>query len=144
MESYSALSVAKFYADKSDWSLSNLQLQKMTYLSQLVWFKSHDEPLIDSSFEAWDYGPVVPSMYHKLKCFGSRPVKNVFRSVKTIDNNDVVKFLNKGFEVLSKKEPWELVGLTHTEGGAWAKHYLSESVVISNDDIKAEVKGNLS
>ena len=33
-----------------------------------------DEPLMDHTFEAWDYGPVVPVLYGQFKRFRNQPI----------------------------------------------------------------------
>jgi uncharacterized phage-associated protein len=49
----------------SDWKLSNLQMQKILYLAHMVYMdKNSGEPLVDEDFQAWDYGPVLPSLYY--------------------------------------------------------------------------------
>ena len=91
----------------------------MYYLGQ------HDgEPLIREEFEAWDYGPVVPELYHHAKGFGSGPVKNVFHWVDPVAPN------TPEFEALSAAavgtkgmRAGELVANTHWKNGAWANVY---------------------
>mgnify|MGYP006283548483 CR=1 FL=1 len=74
----SVLSAAKRLAARSGWTLSNLELQKILYLAHMVHLGRTDgAPLVHGLFEAWDYGPVHPDLYHRVKIFGSSPVKNI-------------------------------------------------------------------
>lgn len=55
--------------DKGD-IVSNLKLQKMMYYLQGFNLAFFDEKLFDDDIEAWQYGPVVPSVYKHFKCSG--------------------------------------------------------------------------
>jgi Protein of unknown function (DUF4065) len=35
-------------------------------------------PLINNHFQAWEYGPVQPELYHKVKFCGDNPIPNIF------------------------------------------------------------------
>jgi uncharacterized phage-associated protein len=51
--------------------IDNLKLQKLLYYSQAVHLVLHDKlALFPEDIEAWDYGPVVPAVYHEYKPFG--------------------------------------------------------------------------
>jgi uncharacterized phage-associated protein len=51
--------------------VDNLKLQKLLYYSQAVHIVLHEKaPLFPEDIEAWDYGPVVPTVYHEYKPFG--------------------------------------------------------------------------
>src|SRR4051794_9267350 len=71
---YSAKSIANFFiglaAAKGE-KLSPMKLQKLLYYA-CGWYAGYTgQPLIDEAIEAWDYGPVIPSIYHEFKRFGS-------------------------------------------------------------------------
>jgi uncharacterized phage-associated protein len=55
--------------DKGD-IISNLKLQKMMYYLQGFNLAFFEEKLFDDNIEAWQYGPVVPSVYHSFREFG--------------------------------------------------------------------------
>jgi uncharacterized phage-associated protein len=51
--------------------VDNLKLQKLLYYSQAVYLVLHEkQPLFSEEIEAWDYGPVVPPVYHEYKPHG--------------------------------------------------------------------------
>jgi uncharacterized phage-associated protein len=51
--------------------VDNLKLQKLLYYSQAVHLVLHEkQPLFNEEIEAWDYGPVVPPVYHEYKPYG--------------------------------------------------------------------------
>lgn len=51
--------------------ISNLKIQKLLYYAQKTSLSVYGKPLFDESLEAWQYGPVVPKIYHHFKVFGS-------------------------------------------------------------------------
>src|SRR3569623_1823287 len=72
-------SVARFICEAGDWNVTNLQLQKIMYLAQMLYMGEHaGERLVDTYFEAWDYGPVSPPLYRKVRGFGAGPIEDVF------------------------------------------------------------------
>jgi uncharacterized phage-associated protein len=51
--------------------VDNLKLQKLLYYSQAVHLVLNGgSPLFPEPIEAWDYGPVVPEVYHAYKRHG--------------------------------------------------------------------------
>jgi len=100
-------------------------------------------PLITEEFEAWDYGPVQPNLYHEIKIYGSAPVKNLFHTAKSIEPESSEKaILDNVYEQLSHRSPAWLVAVTHWEKGAWSKHYRpgSRGVRIPNSEILQEFR----
>ena len=73
---YNALSVAHYIigaCSRLNFGISNLKLQKILYFVQaefLVSTPTHT-PCFSERIEAWDFGPVVPVVYHKYKVYGS-------------------------------------------------------------------------
>lgn len=131
---------AKRMCERSGWSLSNLELQKLIYIAHMFYLGEHNEPLISGHFEAWDYGPVNPGLYHRVKIFGSGPVGNVFNGVEDIEDGPEAQTLDSAVDQLGGARPGKLVAITHWEDGAWAKHYAPglHNIVIPNEDIRNE------
>lgn len=134
--------VSQYICEKSGWRVTNLQLQKILYLSQMVYMGTHGgRRLVDAAFEAWDYGPVSPSLYHRVKAFGSDPISDVFPNARVFaDDDDRKATLESICDDLLMRRPGELVQLSHWEGGAWAKHYIPgrRGIPIPDDDIFRE------
>ena len=139
--SLSSIEAAKLLCELSGWSLTHLKLQKLLYLAHMVYLGRNNEPLINEEyFEAWTYGPVLPSLYKKLNFFGNNPISNIFYNATHLDEKREESILLKEIhDFFGNKEGWELVGLTHHPKGAWAKNYVPyRNITISNDDILKE------
>lgn len=137
----SVLAAAKRMGERSGWSLSNLELQKMLYIAQMFHIGETGQPLVLGNFEAWDYGPVHPTLYHRIKIFGADPVKNIFHSVSDIaDSAPEAVTIDSAVEQLSGSQPGELVAITHSDIGAWASYYVpgERGIVIPNEAILRE------
>jgi uncharacterized phage-associated protein len=73
---YSAEQAAGYIVEKcirDGQLISNLQLQKILYYAQRVFLQAGSR-LFDDDFEAWPFGPVVPSVYYKYCAYGTMPI----------------------------------------------------------------------
>lgn len=121
--SVSSTDAANYLCDKSGWKISNLQLQKILYMADMNYIGQSNSRLIDEDFEAWDYGPVLPSLYHKCKAFGSKAIPNIFWGAKDISGTSEAKMLDLAWEKLKSATPGQLVETTHAPDGAWVRLY---------------------
>ena len=135
-----ANSAARYVCARGDWGVTNLALQKILYLAQMVHLGRTGERLVDGEFEAWDYGPVNPDLYRTVRIFGDKPIQNVFFGAPRIFGTPEEETLREACEHLLGKSPSELVAMTHQQNGAWAKNYVPgvRSIVIPDTDIVAE------
>ena len=121
----SVLSAAKRLGEKSNWSLSNLVMQKILYLTHMFYMGKYGEPLVNGHFEAWNYGPVHPDLYQHVKRRGNAPIKKLdFENIDDISDKIKEEVIDQACEVLSNTKVGKLVGTTHRIGGAWEKNYI--------------------
>lgn len=123
----SALSAARSLCEMRDWTVSNLELQKILYIAHMFHLgKTNGQPLIREGFEAWEYGPVIPEVYRHARGFGSSPVRNVFHWVPPVPpENEEFEMLKEASEATQDMSSGRLVSITHWPKGAWYKCYKS-------------------
>lgn len=135
-------SAARYICEQSGWTVSNLRLQKLMYLAQMIYMgRTNGDRLFSGEFQAWDYGPVEPSLYHKAKAFGAAPVRDVFFDAKTFNEESPrKKVLDDVCDRFLKYSAGDLVEITHADSGAWAKYYIprARSIVIPDEAILGE------
>lgn len=139
--SISSFQAAKTICSISQWTLTNLKLQKLLYLAHMIYMGRYNEPMINNEqFSAWMYGPVLPALYDGVKIFGNRPIRNRFYNTSLIDSESPAhSVLKEIYDVFGQKESWKLVAETHSPKGAWYKNYEPKfNVTIPNDDILEE------
>ena len=64
-----------YLADKDKRVLTPMQILKLVYIAHGWQLGINSRPLVNESVEAWQYGPVIPSLYHQYKKYGSRPIE---------------------------------------------------------------------
>ena len=137
-------SVARYVCEKSDWGVSNLRLQKLLYLTQMIHMGRTDgERLFRGDFGAWNYGPVEPTLYHKVKRFGDGAVDDVFVHARNFKNSDVRReVMDNVCDRFLQLSGGELIGITHWSQGAWAKNYRAgiRNTSIPDEDILNEYR----
>ena len=78
---YKAKSIANAFislANRDGYQVSPMQLQKLLYFANGYYLAENDgQPLINEYFEAWDYGPVVPTVYYEFREYADRPVRRL-------------------------------------------------------------------
>ncbi len=116
-------------ADRRGWRISNLALQKLLYFAHGIHLTRTKRPLVSGYFEAWQFGPVHPSVYRAFKPSGSAPI--LTRAVATdiltgqtrdlqkpteIEIIDLVSDVMRSYGHLS---PGRLVDLSHAKDSPW-------------------------
>ncbi|TBA16310.1 Panacea domain-containing protein [Rhizobium ruizarguesonis] len=142
----STSSAAKHLCDVSGWQLSNLQLQKMLYLADMNFVGKYGQRMINEDFEAWDYGPVLPSLYHACKAFGARAVPNVFWGAGSVVGTPEAAMLQAAWDNLRSMSPGQLVENTHWTRGAWVKRYIpgAKGIKINLGDMADEYRNRIA
>lgn len=64
-----AAHIVHMAADEGD-RIDHLKLQKLCYYAQGYSLVLRRKPIFDDRIEAWEHGPVVPSVYHQYKDHG--------------------------------------------------------------------------
>lgn len=138
---YSAKAIANYFLDhygdmKTSPKTSPLKLQKLVYISHGWSLAIFDEELVDDEYaEAWQYGPVFPSLYYEFKEFGRRPINRnatdlhlsdfeYFEFVKPkveVDDEQNHALLNRIWDVYGGYTPVQLSNMTHKDGTPWRK-----------------------
>ena len=142
----SALDAAMTLAVASGWSLTNLEMQKLLYLSQMTHMgENNGEPIFSEDFQAWKLGPVIPELHNRARLFGSSKVTNLFHKTELAHGSKrdtVVTVYND----LKSVGAWKLVAITHWENGAWAKNYRAGAsfIPIPKEDILDEYRKRIA
>lgn len=119
----STTDAARHLCDYTGWSISNLQLQKLLYMADMNFVGTSSGRLLPEDFEAWDYGPVLPSLYHKCKAFGSKPIPNVFWGARDLNGSAEAQMLELAWDNLRSLSAGQLVEVTHAPDSAWIRKY---------------------
>lgn len=121
---YTAQEIAHYVVTKcakDGCPISNLQLQKILYFLQVGVAKAGRGMAFGDQIEAWQFGPVVRSVYYEFGRYGGMPITDTFDDVQIADDDK--KFLDPIIDTRRNQKAWELVKESHREGGPWAKHY---------------------
>jgi len=125
------------------WQLTNLQIQKILYIITLFFLGRKNKFLINEDFEAWDYGPVIKSLYKEINFFGSDIVEDIFFNVKSLSENHIAYQTIKELGLkLSGVKASKLINITHRKDSAWYKSYepYAHGNIISRKDMIEEYK----
>lgn len=121
-----AAEVAKYFLSKAEEDvgdgITNLKLQKLVFYAQAYHLAMYREPLFRERIEAWEHGPVVPSVYHEYKRFGYGNIPQpTDLDPKAFDTN-TSEFLDDVYNVFGQYSAWKLRNMTHEER-PWAEAY---------------------
>ena len=127
-------------------TISNMKLQKLLYLAQGIHLAlKNDTPLFADSIEAWKYGPVIPSVYHKFKIYfsGDIPVTHPFASGTATLDEDQLKLVRKVVDLYGGLSAISLSNFTHLQESPWFSVYNAKtfSAEIPTSSISTYFKG---
>jgi uncharacterized phage-associated protein len=138
-----AMQAARKICEHGSWKVTNLGLQKSLYIAQMLFMgENNGSRLVDTTFEAWDYGPVSPHLYRRVRMFGADAIQDVFFGEPRPNDGLREAYLHNVCTHLAGKKPGELVAITHWKYGAWAKNYQpgTYGITIPDKDILDEYK----
>lgn len=122
---YKAMDLANYIVDKcikDNVPITNLQLQRILYFVQKDFLK-RGSPAFSDYIEAWEFGPVVPTVYFCFCGFGAMPI---FISRDTVPNLSTDKnIIDNIVENKRSLTPWEIAKETSKITGAWSIVYNS-------------------
>ena len=122
---YRALNIAKYiirYCNEKNRTISNLKLQKLLYFVQAEFLVSRGIVCFPEPIEAWDFGPVVPVVYHKYKVYGSASIPYVEKNKVVIFDKKDRRLIDGILEEGSKYSAARLVEITHSQS-PWKDAY---------------------
>jgi uncharacterized phage-associated protein len=160
MARYTPQHVANFFlekAEEADAVLTPMKLIKLVYIGYGWYLALVGMRLFNENIEAWQHGPVVPSLYHEFKKFGSNGIntKATAYDLETYTltepripegDSTASMILDKVWAAYQQFSGWTLREKTHELGTPWSATYTGEqsSEVISDELIKPHFKTKIS
>jgi uncharacterized phage-associated protein len=153
---YHAIAVANWFISHRCRHLTPLKLQKLIYYAHGWYLALKGRPLIADVVQAWDFGPVVPSVYLEFRQWGNRIIPTDALGTELQTNADdtsdlivpqippadteTVRFLERIAKVFDEFTGAQLSTYTHQPGTPWSniKNRLSSrrNIEIPDDDIR--------
>lgn len=131
--------------------ISPMKLQKLLFFAYGIFLTIKGEPLFSERFEAWRWGPVISSLYHQLKGYGSRSIDRYLSDLDLAtgekltpmvsEDEELMKFLSGFWAKYKDYSAVRLSNATHLPNTPWAKTLESGKTVIS-DEFMREYFGN--
>lgn len=128
---------------QSGMPVTQMKLQKMVFFAHGLHLALHGTPLIDESFYAWKFGPVIPRIYTLYKSWGSSKIIDTkitavvdFGPKLSHTERETVEYT---WEITKAIDGISLSNWSHAEGSPWAEAYrngLGENSLIRNEAIK--------
>lgn len=123
--------IAKTDTEHGD-TISNLKLQKMLYYMQGFHLAFFGTPLFEEEIKAWQYGPVVPSVYEEYKRYESKAIDLPEGPVIELTEDEEAVFDNV-YDEYNQFSAVALMKMTHEES-PWRSTEISQ--VIDKEKIK--------
>lgn len=124
--------------------IDNLRLQKILYFIQAVILCNTDHTCFNDEMQAWEYGPVVPTVYHEFKSYGSMNINKKYNvSLSFPDKEDENLIINM-LDYLKSYSTSQLITITHNQD-PWRNAYRNGiNSEITPESIKIYFKKNSS
>jgi len=151
MKMYSASEIAVHFVRRGIEErnyLTQMKLQKMVYFAQGYHLARYGQKLIKDEVQAWQYGPVFPSLYDDYKLYGGNPIET-FKFSRLGENPTIPRLtpeaqetINFTWNTLKNISAAQLSNWTHKPDSPWDRAYREgeRGVIIPENEIKAYFK----
>jgi uncharacterized phage-associated protein len=110
-------------------SVTNLALQKLLFFAHAISLTERKVALVSGYFEAWQYGPVHPTVYEAFKAAGGDaidfraealdPVTRARKPLQSLNDSATREICDRVMIQFGRMSAGRLVDITHAEGGPW-------------------------
>ena len=135
-----AIDFANFFIDVANNTndcMTNLKLNKLLYFAQAWSLARRGKPLFSEDIQAWDLGPVTPTVYREFRKYGKERIPAV------VGNYDCGMFSAEELDLLvdiareyGKYSAPTLVDMSHVEGGPWKETRQANKQVIPKEKMR--------
>ncbi|WP_029068675.1 Panacea domain-containing protein [Jonesia quinghaiensis] len=126
-------------------AVSPMKLQKILYFTASEYGKATGKALFREEFEAWQYGPVLRSVYSEFRGYGGRPITDYAKDalgasyvVSEKDDPQLSSALERVWQVSKNRNAAELSRITHLKGSAWYDSWMADEDVIPYEKVKSD------
>ncbi len=123
----SSISVANQFIKlglKDGETFTPMQLLKLVYIAHGWMLAVYSEALIVERIEAWRYGPVIPSLYDKIKMYGGNSITDYIESdqppIEDLQQLQVIEFV---YQTYKQMDGIRLSTITHQPNTPWQLTY---------------------
>lgn len=117
------------WAQTESISVTPMKLQKMLFFCHADFLVQLNSRLVIQDFEAWDHGPVIPSVYQEFKIFRDSPIDGRARSFDPVTATSKTASISLApvlenrirelYDFYKSLDALALSNLSHTTGGPW-------------------------
>lgn len=113
-----------------------MQVLKLVYICHGWMLALYHRPLIKDEIQAWQYGPVIPSLYNKVRGFKSGPVAAISAPAREELDAAETDLVRQVYELYGHMSGPALSRITHAKGTPWELTYEPNSFgLVINDDL---------
>ena len=112
-----------------DYEIDPMKAQKLTFFAHGYYLAMTDRPLINEPFQAWKLGPVVPSLYHRLKRYGGSGIDSY-----------LVEFNYAFGKIKPAAVPQGDLAFERIRDFVWKNYGKKKSIELSNPDSSGRIR----
>lgn len=116
-------------------AVTNLALQKLLYFAHALFLVERKQPLVSGYFEAWQFGPVHPTVYQSFKSAGDQPITlratamnaltGARSEIPTPSDPTIRRHIQRVMMFYGALTPGRLVDISHAKDAPW--HFVVEN-----------------
>ena len=145
---YSAASVANKFLELSfrdNKPVTPMKIQKLLYIAHGYSLVELSKPMLNEVFEAWQFGPVLSTLYHECKNYRSAPISKMLRDIDPItgketsaappDDAEVIDIISFVWDQFKDVSATVLSDWTHDKNGPWYSVTKGGTEILRHQDV---------
>lgn len=135
--------LTRAFAEKID--VTPMKLQKLLYFIASEYAKRTGKPLLATSFQVWQYGPVVRSVFDEFRPFSKSAIKQYGKDstgrayqVDLATDPDLQHVIEQVWNGAKYMNAVTLSRITHEPGSGWSRANDEGRPLISDEELKAD------